>query len=288
MSPIELSNESVSLEILPSVGGKISSLIDKKSDHEWLWTNPWLKLRNPHYGESYVSSLDFGGWDEIFPSIEPCRISTPEGEVVVPDHGDLVQLPWRVVASGMNCIEMEVEGRCLPFLFRRHIDLEGAKIRLNYSVQNLANYPFPWMWCTHLLMPLDPDTMLEAAADFHVFHGMGTAACLHDRAISWSELPPRSERWSAKLFSQFRSLNSVRISKRDGLSLRLDWNSFDIPYLGLWVNHGGWSGCGSDPYLNLGIEPTTQPADQLSAVKDPPQLQPRETIQWSLDVTLNS
>ena len=45
MNSISLANESLSLEILPSVGGKISSLIDRSSGQEWLWTNPWLPLR---------------------------------------------------------------------------------------------------------------------------------------------------------------------------------------------------------------------------------------------------
>ena len=82
MEPIRLVNESLSLEILPSVGGKISSIFDKSSGQEWLWTNPWLPLRQPVYGESYVGSLDFGGWDEIFPSVDPCRIPTPGGEAM--------------------------------------------------------------------------------------------------------------------------------------------------------------------------------------------------------------
>ena len=88
MNRLHLFNEALSLEILPVVGGKIASLFDKANGQEWLWTNPWLSLRDPAYGESYVGELDFGGWDEIFPSVDPCRISTPNGEALVPDHGD--------------------------------------------------------------------------------------------------------------------------------------------------------------------------------------------------------
>jgi hypothetical protein len=80
----------------------------------------------------------------------------------------------------------------------------------------------------------------------------------------------------------------VRIQKGNGASLGLSWNPSEIPYLGLWVNNGGWSGCGSEPYFNLGIEPATLPIDNLTAADNPPILQPGETRCWCLEVTLNS
>ena len=287
MAPVRLSNEFLSLELLPSVGGKISSLVDKSSGQEWLWTNPWLPIRQPVYGESYVGSLDFGGWDEIFPSVDPCRIPTPGGEAMVPDHGDLVQMPWRVVSSGARHVEMEVEGRSLPFFFRRRLELVGARVELHYSVENLAEFAFPWLWCAHPLVPLEADLSLEAGADFQVLYASGAAAGLQGHKVSWNELPPRSERWAAKLFSEKGAAARVRVSKGNGAALGLEWNPSDIPYLGLWVNNGGWSGCGSEPYFNLGIEPATLPIDNLANEKSPPLLQPREARHWNLDVLLN-
>ena len=87
---IRLENDLLSLEILPEIGGKISSLFDKSSKREWLWTHPSLQRRPPVYGESYVENLDSGGWDEIFPSVSPCRL---EDGTRIPDHGDLVFVP---------------------------------------------------------------------------------------------------------------------------------------------------------------------------------------------------
>jgi galactose mutarotase-like enzyme len=287
MIRLHLLNEFLSLEILPSAGGKIASLFDKSNGQEWLWANPWLPLRNPLFSESYVGALDFGGLDEIFPSVDPCRIPTPDGEALVPDHGDLVQLPWRVVSSGAEHVEMEVEGRSLPFLFRRRLVLEGRRIQFHYSVENRAAFAFPWLWCAHPLVPLDADLSLEAEADFQVLYASGAAAGLQGRRVSWNELPPRAERWAAKLFSEKGSVSQVRIRRGNGASLGLSWKPSEIPYLGLWVNNGGWSGCGSEPYFNLGIEPATLPIDNLTAAENPPVLQPGETRRWSLEVNLN-
>jgi len=288
MERISISNPSLSLEALPTAGGKISSLFDRARGEEWLWTNPWLHVREPAYGESYVGSLDFGGWDEIFPSVDPCRIATPSGEAWVPDHGDLVQLPWCVVSSGPEHWEMEVEGKSLPFLFRRRVVLEGRGIQFHYSVENRAAFAFPWLWCAHPLVPLDAGLSLEAGADFQVLSAYSAASELKGRRVSWNELPPRTERWAAKLFSEMGAVSQVRIRKGTGASLDLSWNPSEIPYLGLWVNNGGWSGCGSEPYFNLGIEPSTLPVDNLANAENPPVLQPGETRRWTLNVTLNS
>lgn len=287
MNRLHLLNEALSLEILPTVGGKIASLFDKANGQEWMWSNPWLSLRDPAYGESYVGGLDFGGWDEIFPSVDPCRISTPDGEALVPDHGDLVQMPWRVISSGAEHVEMEVEGRSLPFLFRRRLVLAGRQIQFHYSVENRGAFAFPWLWCAHPLVALDAELSLDAGADFQVLYASGAAAELQGRKVSWNELPPRTERWAAKLFSEKGAVERVRIQKGNGASLGLSWNPSEIPYLGLWVNNGGWSGCGSEPYFNLGIEPATLPIDNLTAADNPPILQPGETRCWSLEVTLN-
>ena len=287
MNRLHLLNEALSLEILPSAGGKIVSLFDKSCRQEWLWTNPWLSLRNPVFGESYVGSLDFGGWDEIFPSVDPCRIPTPCGEALVPDHGDLVQMPWRVVSSGAEHVEMEVEGLSLPFRFRRRLELVGRKIQFHYSIENLAAFAFPWLWCAHPLVALDAELSLDAGADFQVLYASGAAAELQGRQVSWNELPPRTERWAAKLFSEKGAVERVCIQKGKGASLGLSWNPSEIPYLGLWVNNGGWSGRGSEPYFNLGIEPATLPIDNLAAAENPPVLQSGETRCWSLEVHLN-
>jgi len=288
MDRFSISNPFISLEVLPAVGGKIASLFDKTHGEEWLWTNHWIPVREPSYGESYVGCLDFGGWDEIFPSVDPCRIPVPGGEVAVPDHGDLVQMPWRVVSIGAEHLEMWVEGRSLPFVFCRRLELAGRRVRCLYSLESLASFSFPWLWCAHPLVPLDTGLGLEAGAPFRVLHASGAASDLQGLGVDWSQLPPRSERWAAKLFSDEGAVDAVRLRKANGASMSLEWNPAEIPFLGLWVNNGGWSGCGSEPYFNLGIEPATLPVDTLSLAKNPPLLQPREIRRWSLEIFFSS
>lgn len=288
MKRVSISNSFLSLDVLPSVGGKILSLFDKVRGEEWLWTNPWLPVREPNYGESYVGYLDFGGWDEIFPSVDPCQIPISGGEAAVPDHGDLVQMPWSVVSSGAEHLEMEVAGRSMPFVFGRRLELIGQRVRCFYSVENRASFSFPWLWCAHPLVPLDAGLGLEAGAPFRVLYASGAAADLQGHSVDWNQLPPRSERWAAKIFSDEGAVGAVRLRKTNGATMALEWNPAEIPFLGLWVNNGGWSGCGSEPYFNLGIEPATLPVDDLSSAKNPPRLQPGEIRRWCLEILLSS
>lgn len=284
---VVLSTGEVLLETLPSVGGRIVRLFDRVAGHDWLWTNPHLPLREPVYGRSYVQELDAGGWDEILPSVAPCRLTTPAGRVEVPDHGDLVQLPWRVLSAGAAQVEMEAAGRCLPFLFRRRVELRGRRVSLDYRLVNRGTFAFPWLWCAHPLLPFDSSLQVETGALFHVHYAAGAAAFLQDKTIGWDELPSRGERWAVKLFSAKGPVDRVVVRRPSGGALEFSWNAEEAPYLGLWVNNGGWSGCGSEPYDNLGIEPSTLPLDDLSAAAAPPVLPPGEIRRWHLQLDLH-
>lgn len=275
------------MEILPAVGGRIVRLFDRVAGHEWLWTNPHLRLREPVYGRSYVQEFDAGGWDEILPSVDPCFLTTPEGRVNVPDHGDLVQLPWRVLSAGRTYVEMEAAGRSLPFLFRRRVELHGRRVSMDYGLENRGTFAFPWLWCTHPLLPFDSSLNLETSAAYHVHYAAGAAASLQDKTIGWHELPSRGAAWAVKLFSARGAVDRVVVRRHGGGALEFSWNADAAPYLGLWVNNGGWSGCGSEPYHNIGIEPTTLPFDDLSATEAPPVLSPGETSRWKLQLDLH-
>jgi hypothetical protein len=71
----------------------------------------------------------------------------------------------------------------------------------------------------------------------------------------------------------------------------LHYDPQELPWLGLWINNGGWSGCDSEPYLNLGLEPTTAAFDCVAQAMDNGAiswLQPGETRDWALAVEMHS
>ncbi len=56
--------------------------------------------------------------------------------------------------------------------------------------------------------------------------------------------------------------------------------------VGVWINNGAWSGCESEPYFNIGIEPAMLPVDDLSKADNPPVLHPGQVVEWFLNVSL--
>lgn len=275
---IILQNEDLRLVVLPDCGGKIASLKDRRTDMEWLWRNSQLEYKIPDYGESYVEKLDSGGWDEVFPSVSPTEN--------IPDHGDLVQLPWAVQCHEEERLRMSVEGRCAPFYFERDLFLSGSRIHCEYRIENRGEKAFPWLWCAHPLFPLTPEVAIEAEGEFRVDSGLGAASQHEGKLVSLDDLPFEEKGWAAKLFGRREALDTVTLRHQDGSGLRLSWDAEMIPYLGLWVNNGGWSGCGSEPYFNLGVEPTSLPIDNLSEAEYPSFLSAGESVSWSLTVSL--
>lgn len=280
-----LENDHIRLSVLPTCGGKIASLFNKQYEEECLWANAEIKVCEPVFGQNYVQELDSGGWDEVFPSVDPCIIGLLNySQVQLPDHGDLVQLPWMFEQLSADRFKMSVVGKSLPFCFERSLALEENSIRLTYRVENCGEIPFPWLWCAHPLVPISTDLSLEALGVYDVLYAQGAAEALIGHSVRLHELPSWEASWAAKLFSQRGAVNSVVVRQGRRFGLQFEWDPEKIPYLGLWINNGAWSGCAGAPYYNIGIEPATLPADDLSIVEEPPLLGAGKSEQWELIV----
>ena len=72
-----------------------------------------------------------------------------------------------------------------------------------------------------------------------------------------------------------------------GITTTIRFSGQTLPYLGIWINEGGWNG-----YYNAGIEPSTCILDDpVSAAKygKDSMLPPRGTVEWdiSIEIELN-
>ena len=74
-------------------------------------------------------------------------------------------------------------------------------------------------------------------------------------------------------------------------SLTMNVDGAVLPWLGLWVNNRGWSGCDAEPYRNLGLEPSTAAYDSVGDAIDTktiPWIEPGETRRWTLKMELTA
>jgi len=288
---VRLENERMSVSLLPEAGGKIAELIDRQSGRNWLWQNQHLPIRRPVYGSDYGRELDSGGWDEILFSTSPCEVGLPDGtQHGIPDHGDLVGQMWTVektaaLDSGSAVCHLATAGRAFDYQWSRAaiLDAERPLLTLEYSLENTGNSPWPWAWCAHPLIAVERGMRIElpTGQEFRVADLKSSNLSQLSGEFAWPRLPScdRSEidlsasfesdsepdRFAAKLFVKSASPGAVSVSTANGaerLSFRYDER--EIPWLGLWINNRGWSGCGSQPHLNLGLEPSTSPCESLA------------------------
>lgn len=126
---IRLQNDCVDLAIVPSVGGKILELIDRRSSRNWLWRNQHIPLARASRNADFSRDQDSGGWDEVLLSIRPGKIRSASDQFrSIPDHGDLVGCEWsveelRVTPAGDVVCDMAALGTSAPYRFRCRLRL---------------------------------------------------------------------------------------------------------------------------------------------------------------------
>lgn len=285
-----LSNDTLELLVVPAIGGKIVSL-RRREGREWLWKNAHLKQTRASYGDSFVQLHDTGGWDECFPTVNPCTL--PNG-VQLPDHGELVTQAWQVQKTTENSIHLAVEGVVTDYRFERTLTLEKDQLDVAYRVENRSGKDMPFTWCCHPLLSIDQGMTINLSGKpsgkttFVTYVGPVGVDFTHP-SVDYYDLRNLSPSGiGMKSFVGPLHDGWVALSN-DSEELRFTFDLQDIQYVAFWMNYGAWSGCGSPNYFNLGIEPCIGPYDSLEeAIKagGAPVIEAGEVREWSLTIEI--
>ena len=278
LHPVTIENDAVRMEVWPTLGGKVSSIIDKADKFELLFNFPATLPTQPQYDIPYPDSW-YAGWDECFPAVAPGpHVVYPYNAVNVPDHGELWGIPTVAVPT-KDGITTVWNGLRFGYRLTRKLWLEDATIHARYTLVNLAPFPFRFVWAMHALMALSP----AAPAEIQLPRGMpmrishDAQGRESDATFAWpsSQNPPldfatlsrlpQKQGW--KLFSADR-IDAPAIVRYPSRSRRVEIrfrSEDDLPaYWGVWINTGGWAG-----HHHFAVEPTTGRFDQVDrAVKD--------------------
>jgi galactose mutarotase-like enzyme len=162
--------------LVPSLGGKITELF--MGGREWLWTSDVIPLSRGIDGMSYLESGDSGGFDECFPTVSSCRVPgwvRAFGGIELPDHGELwsqePQLSVRTAADGQRAI-FTWRGVRLPYRLQRSVRVvPDGSVQMDYVLSNDGVDRLPFIWSTHPMFPLTPETrlLLPEGARLRVF-----------------------------------------------------------------------------------------------------------------------
>lgn len=310
---VQIQNEALTITLIPELGGKISSLRDRRSGREWLWRHPRMAYQRVAHGATYTTVADTGGWDECFPTVAPCAYPAPPWHgAALQDHGELWSQPADLhidEAAESITVHTGWQGVALPYVFQRSITIgDAAMLRFSYAATNHSDDALHAIWSAHPLLAIEPGMRLEipASARFNRWAAVPPDLLAKDRGIAYpltarvgermidlTALPDSSAAIALKLWSDPLPPGAgwATLHARDG-ALRMRWDTARLPQIAFWMNLGAWAGDGGTPYYNLGLEPCIGAQDSLAdAFADhrlTMALPPHGTIRWEMEVELTT
>lgn len=262
------------LKVDPAAGGKLRSLVSRRSGREFLYQD----TRRAFDAARGYSCHDISGWDECFPTVAACRGQTSAGDAYdCADHGSLWQRPWHV-RSHEGGVDLSCDLPGLGCQFRRRCAFEtDGTLRLDYRIANRGAKPVPFVYSAHPLLAADATTRV-------LFPGGMTRAFTYLAAGNfglpngtWFDLPGpnpagltgpfRPERRTfIKLFSDRLAEGRVAVDYPDrGERLVMTFDVQALPHVGFLAQQG-YDGLGDGHFANevlLAFEPTTGIGDDI-------------------------
>ncbi len=280
---IQLDTDRFSVTVAPQLGGKITSLVNRKTKREFLSrTNVDYKLRE--YGGAF-EDYERDGADECFPTVEGCPYPAfPWGGVAVPGHGEVWSLPWEYQVKAGK-LHTWVRGVRLPYHFERVISFETLArggdqpyIRLSYKVQNESPYDMPFLYAFHPLFKAETRTKVLLPPSTNVVSysstddRLGSPMTLHEwpkvtdftLEKSYDRNTVRSSRTkeSEKLFTTPLEQGRCALVYPNHEFIGFLFPAKKFPYLGMWFNEGGWHNL-----HQIALEPSTSQVDRLDTAE---------------------
>jgi len=291
-----LRNADVEIAVMPELGAKIISLVNRLTGREWMWSPPQgpklarLPTRAPFPESSLV------GADECIPTIAPCWWRGLE----MADHGEVWTESWDLDAGDFKqgTITTRLRMPISPLEIERSISLEARTVRLQYTLRNLSSEPFEYIWAFHPLMNIEKgDRIILPESCTQVRTEEATGCPLGVRGDLWRWPDPiegihldrfnlGGENRAVKLFTEPLTVGYAAIqNERTKESLTFEFDAQQLNTLGIWMNLGGWSG-----YSHIALEPTSGAPDALDlAVQEWKRfgsLAPEAIGQWEFTMTV--
>ena len=251
MRAVILESPSLRVTVIPESGGKIQSIFDKVFEKELLIQSAESFYKKSSYDSEYASG-DVSGFDEVFPSIEPCFFpNAPWQGIKIPDHGEVWSLPWQYRTDDKT-ITMQLNGVRFPYQLKKTIEFIGEQaFRINYEALNLSDFEIPFIWAPHALWLCDKDTRIvlppsvkKVISTCSIPNRLGYFGTIHNwprtlvsgEIYDIDQIYPKYEGKCEKYYAMetvtegWCALHGTDSGYTVGLSYPID----KVPYLGVW------------------------------------------------------
>jgi hypothetical protein len=289
MNHVKLQHGRWEVECLPADGARLSVLRFAGRD---LFTRPPTHFQPPTQDLGRYETRPVYGYDDCFPSVEPCALPGREG-IRVPDHGELCWLRWEVGAEE-NRLDCRVRSVMLPAVrFRRSLIFRDATVTWEFEVFNGGSAAIPFLHVMHALMPLDHVIDLRFPRFAHVIDEASGRALALKTPRQCADYVLGRPRGTATMLL-LRSLEDGRVEAafEGGMVLAIEFSSELFPTLGIWWNNGGYPDEDGCRRVECALEPipgTTSSLAQSYAeqvyLTVPPTARISWQVVWNIKVT---
>lgn len=297
VNALVLDGDLLKVTVLPH-GGKIASIYHKQMEREFLYQRPGGEYIVSQYGDSF-SEGEFSGFDDMFPTIDECIYPDyPFANTVMPDHGELWSIPWKLETDA-SAAYLEAHGVRLPYRFKKKVSVIENTLHLDYEVENLSTQKFSFIWAAHPLFNCSATTRIDVPGAKRIINmldnseRLGKYGAVHEwenaRLGNSSYDMSRLQGPESKRYEKYYILDEMKPGTAslvdDESRISISYPSDKVPYLGIWINEGGYGG-----HYHVALEPCTGPLDALNIgmkANRVPILEAGETYSWSLKIEIS-
>lgn len=287
-----LENEILHLEILPERGGKIASLIDKRSGFQFAaQTGRPYRLAGE---DAAFGDFDMSGIDDAFPNIDAETIPYQGRTLRYPDHGEIWSHPMQLTEESGSGLALQFESSRFQYQYRKCIRIGESSVFLTWRITNCGDHDLPCFYTFHGLLTYRKDVALRYPGGIrHMVNVLeneelgrvGRIYSYPSKEYDFDHFPVKDVPYMEKYYGMetVGQGDCSVVYPSDHAALRMEWNAQELPWLGVWVTAGALQGD-----YNFAMEMTNGFYDSVSrglANQKIPVLKPGETMNLSLTLT---
>ncbi|PGH40142.1 MAG: hypothetical protein CRN43_04860 [Candidatus Nephrothrix sp. EaCA] len=286
LTVLRIENDHLSIEIMPALGGKISSIYNKKLNKEFLWKNENLPVKKCKPGDCYDDNF-LGGFDELIPNDLP---ENTDG-IDYPDHGEL----W--TASLDYSLDDETAAvfgtlKLSQLFYRKTISLEARSptVKIQYSIKNLSDERRHFLWKLHAALNIEAGCKLETAAGKAKVADLEYSRYRTTEAFEWpriegmdaSIVPDKNKSVDFFYLYDIAKPEMTLANNKENVAFRIEYDDRVFPFQWYFASYGGFL----NHYVAI-LEPCTNmpmSVNEAKAINQSATLQPGEELNTTVRI----
>lgn len=254
---------------LPENGGKLVSFVDRTNHIEWLAQDINEKYIPQSVDGVYVDA-EVSGADEMFPTIDPCNIMGKD----YPCHGEVCRVSHQAVISD-NKLILKNTSHKFSYVYKKTVsETSCGNMRIEYEIENTGDEILPCLWAFHMMFAAEDGGKVFASvcenADAEImfddrkrFGTRGDVINLKEEHFISREYKEKGDAYKYYIKEPLKEGLCGYYRKNRACGVALCYDKEKLPYLGIWMNDGGFKNMHSAT-----VEPCNIPYDSPEKAND--------------------